>query len=180
METAARYSEAKIKTYGFETKLNQCICEFNLGPDQFIQMNKGRHGSDINHIPFNMVFMGPSDDYQYRLSIVVSNHHRDTLRQFAIDMNPQHLDIGVRFKAPVELLYFFGPHYGDRCGIADFTCNALAESKIPLIASAFSSSSIFLVFPEHHALKAKAVFSNLFEIPKTVQRPSFIPIDRRN
>jgi hypothetical protein len=86
----------------------------------------------------------------------------------------------VRFKAPVELLYFFGPHFGDRGGIADFTCKALVKDNIPLIASAFSSSSIFLVFPERYALKAKAVFSKLFEIPKTVHRPSFTPMDRRN
>jgi hypothetical protein len=173
METAARYTEAKIKTYGFETKFDQCICEFSLGPDQFIQMNQTGVDSEMEIIPFDLVLMGPSDQNQYRLSIVVSNHHRNTLRQLVIDMNPQHIDIDLQFYTGRASI-FFRPHFGDRFGIADFTFNALAENNIPLIASAFSSASIFLVLPEHFALKAKAVFLNLFEIPKTVQRPSFI------
>jgi aspartokinase len=180
METAARYTESKIKTYGFETKRNLCLCEFSLGPDQFMQMNRKGANLNMDTIPFEMVLIEPSDDDQYRHSIVVSNHHRNTIGQIISDMNPQHIDIDIRFTAPVELLYFFGPHFGDRFGIADFTYKALAESKIPLIASAFSSSSIFLVLPEHCAAKAKTVFSNRFEIPKTVQCPSFISINSRH
>lgn len=179
METAASYTEAKIKTYGFETKINQCLCEFSLGSDQFIQMAQMRSAPDRTTIPFEMVFMGPSDDEQYHLSIVISNHHRNTFRQFVIDRNPPHANIDMRFTAPVELLYFFGPHFGDRFGIADYTFNALAENNLSVIASSFSSASIFLVLPEHGALKAKAVFSDRFEIPKTIQRPSFMPMNRQ-
>ncbi len=180
METAASYTEAKIKTYGFETKFNQCICEFSLGSEQFITLDQRRSDLDRTTIPFEMVLMGPSDDYQCHLSIVVSNHHRNIFRQFVSDINPQLADLDMRFTAPVELLYFFGPHFGDRFGIADFTFNALAENNLSVIASSFSSASIFLVLPEHCALKAKAVFSNLFEIPKTIQRSSFMPMNRRN
>jgi aspartokinase len=180
METTASYTEKKIKTYGFETKFDQRICDFSLGPDQFIQMNQKRDHSNLEIVPFEMVSVGLSDQYQYRLSIVLSNHHQNMFKQFLVDMNPQHTDIDLQFSGPVELLYFFGPHFGDRYGIADFTFNALAENNIPLIASAFSSASIFLVFPEHFALKAKAVFLDLFEIPKTVRRPSFTAINRLN
>jgi hypothetical protein len=175
METAARYTEAKIKTYGFETRLDRCLCEFGLEPVPGRQRHAPDTAGDMGAIPFDMVLMEPPDGDRYPLAIVVADRHRHHLQRYVAGMNPRPTDVDIRFTAPVELLYFFGPHFGDRFGIADATCRALSQNGIRPIASAFSSSSVFLLLPEHGAAMAKVIFAELFEIPKTVQRPSFIP-----
>lgn len=176
METAARYTEAKIKTYGFETRRDRCLCEFSLVPEPC------RHRPDAADgmvaIPFDMVLMEPPDEDRYPLAVVVADRHRRALQQFVAGMGPRQAGMDMRFTAPVELLYFFGPHFGDRFGIADATCRALDQNNIRLIASAFSSSSVFLVLAEHGAEMAKAIFADLFETPKTIRRPSFMTADR--
>ena len=178
METAARYTEAKIKTYGFETRLNRCLCEFGLASEPEGQLQPAHAAGDLTAIPFDMVFMEPPDGDRYPLAVVAAARHRHTLRRFVAGMMPRQTDIDMRITAPVELLDFFGPHLGDRFGIADATCRALDQNNIRLMASAFSSSSVFLVLAEHGAAMAKAIFADLFEIPQTVQRPSFLP-DKR-
>jgi len=173
METIARYTESKIKTYGFETKFDLCICEFSLELEQFRPINQGDGDFDADIIPFELAFMGPSDELHCRFSVVVSNRYRNAVKQYISGMNPHLADTAMRLTAPVELLYFFGPHFGDRFGIAEFTFNALGQCNIPLIASVCSGSSVYLVLPEHCAEKAKTAFSKLFEVPQTVQRPGW-------
>lgn len=180
METIARYTEEKIKTYEFHTKLDLCICEFSLELERFgqIEHEMGEYFSDL--ILFDLFLMGPSDERQCHFSVVVPDRKKNHVKTFLGEMNPQFAGIKLRFTTPVELLYFYGPHFGDRYGIADYTFNALSQCKIPLIASACSGASIYLVLPENYALKAKTAFSNLFEIPKTVQpKPSWVHINRQ-
>ncbi|NNG01593.1 MAG: hypothetical protein HKM93_19550 [Desulfobacteraceae bacterium] len=169
METAARYSETKIKTYGFETKTDLCICEFNLEFEPFKQKDPWLSGTEKGTIPFEMIFLGPSG----RISVVAANQHRHAVRRLINAMDSNFDDTKMHVTAPVELLYFYGPHFGDRFGIAENTLNALAQEKIPLIASACSGSSVFLVLPDNYALKAKTVFSILYDVPQTVQPPPF-------
>ncbi len=178
METAARYTEAKIKTYGFETRRDRCLCEFSLVPEPWRQRHRPDAADGMDAIPFDMVLLEPPDGDQYPLAVVVADRHRRALQQFVAGMGPRPAGMEMRCTAPVELLYFFGPHFGDRFGIADATCHALDQHNIRLIASAFSSSSVFLVLAEHGAEMAKAIFADLFEIPKTVRRPSFMTADR--
>jgi aspartokinase len=180
METTARYTEAKIKTYGFETKVGLCNCQLRIAADRFSQMNPLDSDTTGNHIPFELVSMEAVDKHHYLLSIVVTNDHEQTTRQYIKSLQPWYRHKHIDVIAPVELLYFFGPHYGDRFGIADRAYCALQQHNIPLFASACSSSSIFLVLPEHGAAAAKAVFSELFDIPQTVQRPSFFTDKRHN
>jgi hypothetical protein len=178
METAARYTEAKIKTYGFEIRLDRCLCEFCLEPAPNRPLQAPDTAGDVGAIPFDMVLMEPPDGDRYPLAVVVADHHRRHLQRLVAGMHPRTRDVDLRFTAPVELLYFFGPHFGDRFGIADATCRALAQHGIRPIASAFSSSSVFLLLPEHGAALAKVIFAERFEIPKTVPRPSFTPARR--
>ena len=37
METAASYREVKIKTYGFDIKVRQCLCAITLDPAAFVE-----------------------------------------------------------------------------------------------------------------------------------------------
>jgi hypothetical protein len=178
METAARYTEAKIKTYGFETRLDRCLCEFRLESAPGRPLQAPEAVDPMGAIPFDMVLMEPPDGNRFPLAVVVADRHRHSVQRFVAGMNPRPQEVDLRFTAPLELLFFFGPHFGDRFGIADATCRALSQNGIRPIACAFSSSSVFLLLPEHGAAMAKVIFADRFEIPKTVQRPAFISARR--
>ena len=77
------------------------------------------------------------------------------------------LDEGCRCQVitPVELLFFQGPHYGDRFGIADFTYRALKDHADGLLAAVFSCASIYLVLPEGSADGARDRLAASFNIP---------------
>jgi len=66
---------------------------------------------------------------------------------------------------PVELIYFQGPHFGDRFGIADFTYRALKDDADDLLGAVFSCASIYLVLPEGAAGRAKERLTAAFHVP---------------
>ena len=66
---------------------------------------------------------------------------------------------------PVELLFFQGPHFGDRFGIADFTFKALKEKADQLLASVFACASVYLILPEGAADETKTLLAAAFRIP---------------
>ena len=173
METMAKYTEPKIRTYGFETRYDLCLCEFTLDLSRISLSDLKWYDGDSQGVPFEVVFTAFSDERTCRLSLVLPNGRHSAVLEYMQHVYPQNAAMDTRLTAPVELLYFFGPHFADRFGIADYTFEALARCDIPLIAAACSGSSIFLILPENCARKAKAAFSKLFEVP------SRLPDNRR-
>jgi hypothetical protein len=66
---------------------------------------------------------------------------------------------------PVELIFFQGPHFGDRFGIADFTYKALKEKSDLLAGSLFACASIYLMLPEGAADAKPELALQPFRIP---------------
>jgi aspartokinase len=71
---------------------------------------------------------------------------------------------------PVEVVFFHGPHFGDRYGIAETAFGALADNGIQVIAGVCSGSCVYLVTPEGGAEDVVRVLSGTFEIPKAPSR----------
>jgi hypothetical protein len=66
---------------------------------------------------------------------------------------------------PVELIFFQGPHFGDRFGIADFTYKALKEKSDLLLAAVFACASVYLILPEGLADETRTRLADAFRIP---------------
>jgi aspartokinase len=73
---------------------------------------------------------------------------------------------GVRSCVPAELVFFYGPHFGDRHGILDAAVKGLAARRVKMTAAVCSGSCIYLVLPEGNAEAAVAALSEVFEIPR--------------
>jgi aspartokinase len=71
---------------------------------------------------------------------------------------------------PVEVVYFYGPHFGDRYGIAEAALKVLTESGIRATASACSGSCVYLVLPEGQSEEAVRALSRTFEIPRAMSQ----------
>ena len=67
-------------------------------------------------------------------------------------------DAGETFHitSPVEMVNFFGPHFGERYGIADSVFRALTPKAIPVLLASFSGSIVYLVLPEGMATKGQS------------------------
>jgi len=69
-----------------------------------------------------------------------------------------------------ELVFFQGPHFGDRYGIAEVAVEALASNAIEMTAIVCSGACIYIVLPEGKADEAVVVLGETFEIPKVSPR----------
>jgi hypothetical protein len=73
----------------------------------------------------------------------------------------------LRIDSPVELVYFQGPHYGDRYGIAGTAVAALAQHDVPLLAVVCTGASVYLITPKGMASAARNALGKAFSIPGT-------------
>jgi hypothetical protein len=64
---------------------------------------------------------------------------------------------------PVAALFFHGPHFGDRYGIADTLVSALNRAAVPLVALSCTVSSISLIIRQEHLPAAVGVLRETFE-----------------
>jgi aspartokinase len=71
-----------------------------------------------------------------------------------------------------ELVFFQGPHFGDRYGIADVALEALAGKGVEMMAIVCSGACIYILLPEGKSEEAVLVLAETFEIPKVSARRS--------
>ena len=59
----------------------------------------------------------------------------------------------------------YGPHFGDRYGIADSVFRTLTANSVPILAAGCSGSAVYLVLPQGRAQDARQFLSEAFEVP---------------
>jgi hypothetical protein len=79
---------------------------------------------------------------------------------------------GLRVDNRVELVYFQGPHYGDRYGIAGAAVTALVQHGVPLVAVVCTGASVFLITPKGMACAARNALSKAFSTPESAENPT--------
>ncbi len=183
METFAVYWEPVIKTYGIAERTGLCLVTLDLpfdrisdGGDWLTRFASRFEGSLV------LIFSRPAPPAGLRLHLLldqvpenVALERMETLDKNArpaqsLDMKNAALDSvfsGLRIDSPVELIYFQGPHYGDRYGIASAAIMALAEKEVPLLAVVCTGASVYLITPQGKASAARNSLSDAFSTPGT-------------
>jgi len=174
MEISAVYWESKIKTYGFQSVDNLSLLELTL----CLEENVG-FGTDISEldnfgIDFDLVLVQYLSDRKFRLCLIFSSKWEGRVLEHIYEQIRVDNEESVRVTSPVELIYFHGPHFGDRFGIADSAFKALLDGEIPVLAFGCSGAAIYLVLPENGSEKARNLLSHVFEVPKTVDTSVFL------
>jgi hypothetical protein len=72
-------------------------------------------------------------------------------------------------RTAVDLVFFQGPHFGDRYGILDFTIRALG-ADVTLLGTVCATATIYLVLPSGQGRKAKEILHGAFEIPVAAEK----------
>jgi len=75
------------------------------------------------------------------------------------------IDFDLQTTSPVEMVYFHGPHFGDRFGIADTALGTLRKKGLPILAAGCVGSSVYIIIPEQHSAEVKQALSGVFEAP---------------
>lgn len=165
METVAMYWEPRIKTYGFQVVKELAIYRCLIPVDMSNHWNRALELIENGPNRFHLICGQLNETSELSLSLLCQP---DQGRSFSGDIEAE-IPVAEGFRSqmitPVELLYFQGPHFGDRFGIADFTYRALKNHADGLLAAVFSCASIYLVLSEGAADRAKERLTAAFIIP---------------
>lgn len=165
MEIVAVYWESRIKTYGFDGLTNLALLEIIFPGNDMAAWGRRIKSLGKTGAGFHLVLARFLEDQKLALYLVFDLKWIESIKSHLnLDSNSYRLS-EINFQSPVELLYFQGPHFGDRYGIAHAAFAELEKASIPLLAAGCSGSSIYLVLEEGCAEKAKARLSEAFEIP---------------
>lgn len=169
-DTPAVYREPKIKTYGFSDVLDLSVLELEFQLRRLPEWGLAIYDLGNSGIKFELVLAQYGKEKYLRLSLVfkqqwkeiLNNHMRQAIRK----------DCGEMFHitSPAELVYFFGPHFGERYGIANSTFSALTGKDIPILLTGCSGSVVYLVLPEGKAQGARTLLSETFENPSRANK----------
>jgi aspartokinase len=165
LETVAVYWEPKIKTYGFNEVLELAHINLTIDKEDISSIGLGVFGmaDSDNRVLLSVGYY--LDDRQFGISLVIKRRWEKKVLEGlqgikGMESNPQ-----IRVDSPVGLIYFQGPHFGDRYGIADSAFNALTQKGIEVLAAGCSASSIYLVLSEEVMEKAKKSLMDAFLLP---------------
>ena len=164
--------EPKIKTYGLNEALDLSFFQIEFNASRMAQMGlcltalddlNAHHGADRIH--FEWALIQCAGRKRHHMGLLFKNRWSSAIRAHFQTHAPADDQKSLRVTSPVEALYFHGPHFGDRHGIADAAFQALKENEIDLIGAGCSGSSVYLLFPENGLKKARPVMGALFETP---------------
>jgi hypothetical protein len=164
METIAMYWEPQIKTYGFQVVKDLALYKYRMPAD--LPAGWARAIKRIEDEPnrFHLVFTQLRESSELDLRLLCEPEQGVSLaRRIAAEI-PAAGD-RLQVTAPVESIFFQGPHFGDRFGIADFTYKALKEQSDVLLAAVFACNSIYLILPEGAADEIRTRLAAAFRIP---------------
>lgn len=172
LEVTASYWEARIKTYGFHRVIGLSLFDLILDVLALPSFGKAICRMGDEGVPVVLTF---SQHTAQRLSVcfVVPTGFEGRVRG-RLQEEVRAGGAGVARIVPVEVVYFYGPHFGDRYGIAEAALRALAESGICVTAIACSGSCIYLVLLEGESEEAVRALSRSFEIPKTMSQKAAV------
>lgn len=160
-EVVAAYQEKVIKIYHLIQQTDLDLWSFSIPSSTLLEnlgaalMALGRQGLKL---PFLVALPGPEDRFICAFSTTSEDNQQVArlVEEHLPALPPEHL-------APVAALFFHGPHFGDRYGIADTLVQALEKVQVEPLALSCTVSSISVMLKEANLAAAMEVLSETFE-----------------
>jgi aspartokinase len=160
-EVVAAYQEKVIKIYQLIQQADLDLWSVSI-PTSMVLDNLGSAlmalGEQGLKIPFLVALPGPEDRFVCTFS-TASERGEEVARllETHIAVIPLHR------LTPVAALFFHGPHFGDRYGIADTLVKALKRENVSLAALSCTVSSISVIIKQEDLPAAVQVLTETFE-----------------
>ena len=171
METIAFYREPIIKTYGFVERTGLCLVSIDLPFHQLYDW-----GDSISGLPSqfgaSLVLMSarPAFGNVFRIHMLLDESQTGPLLMNTPQPFFTAIRSRLRIEREVELLYFQGPHYGDRYGIASAALTALSVYDVPVLVFTCTGASVFLVLTKGKVPMAREALGQAFMTPESEKR----------
>jgi hypothetical protein len=165
METIAIYWESKIRTYGFNLLEGLALGQVSVPNERLAQWGRAMHKMTDPGPSFRLVWAQNSRHDRIKFFVLCDDNQLHRMESFLNEESGLETESWQRHAKPVDLLFFQGPHFGDRYGIMDYMIKALADRQVPRLAAACSVATIYLVVPSGWGGAAKDVLSSAFKIP---------------
>lgn len=166
MEIIAVYWESKIKTYGFNVKTDLCLISATLSGEQIAAWGN-RIESSSHASEFIMALVQMTSRQMLKVHCLIDPAQSKSKESVVEDLLLDLKKGDARIETPVDLVYFQGPHFGDRYGIAAAAFGALETQGIQLLAAGCTGASIYIVVPDKKAQAVIRCLSEPFRIPET-------------
>ena len=171
METIAVYWEPVIKTYGFMEQTGLSLFRFSCPVDRMTDWGQRLREWATAGDGFIMVAGSGLDGQTLQFNLLFEQKGCDRFRAVLEKWTEEEPRMSLQVENPVELIYFHGPHYGDRYGIASAALEALAAQAVPVLAMACTGASVYLIMPEGKARSARKALEQAFLTPETENPP---------
>lgn len=165
METVAVYWEDRIKTYGFSETAGLSFLQWEASPEELSGLGAGLEGLEAPGTGMVLVLGQASGGRAVAFGLLVEQHREGEMLRCLREVLSEASRASVTGRSPAGLIHFYGPHFGDRYGIADAGLRTLHERDVPIIAIACSASSVYLVLPEERMASAKEALAEVFVRP---------------
>ena len=162
METIAVYWEQPIKTYGFQKVTDLILIEFSYPVKEITSLGRTLSRDTLRMVKSEFII---AQELGEMISITLCLSQKE-YRDFWVSLAQAPGSTPCEYTYPVGIIYFHGPHFGDRYGIAEATFSALSQADIEIVASGCSASSVFVVLAQDDIARAENVLSHTFEVAK--------------
>lgn len=164
METIAVYWEPIVRVYGFDIKADISLLHLKCSTetiDTFL--------NDIEqHVETSSTFLFSQLQLQQpgmaHLYLAADHDHISDYRN-GLETDRMDSDLMVTAFSPVDLLFFHGPHFQDRFGIANNVFKTLDPMGITVHTIGCTGTSIFIVTGGGQAEKAREMLTEAFAVP---------------
>lgn len=165
MEVIAVYRESEIKTYGFDLIADAKLFEASLSSSDLLALGQWlrTYGTILEKAA--LVVIQKKDSGRMIFSVCLKSDDGAFLVKTLNERKHCVWKPELNQTAEVDLLYFHGPHFGDRYGIADAALKVLERGTIPILLGACSMSSIYLAAPKGAGKGAVELLKKKFVTP---------------
>lgn len=165
METIAVYWEPVIRVYGFDVREDAALLELDFPISAAAAWGQGVEsltGSAPGFLLLLQQYVAPDTA---RICIAVKQEHAAGCLRELEKFIPAGAGGTIRMQQPVDILFFHGPHFQDRYGIAAAVFQAIDPQQVTLHAVGCTGTSVYLVVGGGQAEQAREMLSASFTAP---------------
>ena len=164
METIAVYWENRAKTYGLQVERELSLFQVSTDPSELAKLGSMLF-NDTSNIRFSWVLAQTSSSRLLKIFLLLNQAWAPAMQALIGRSREKGIRLDIQIASPVELVYFHGPHFGDRYGIADTALGTLRRKGLPILASGCTGASVYIVAPEKSSAEIKQILSDVFDTP---------------
>ncbi|WP_163338430.1 hypothetical protein [Desulfopila sp. IMCC35008] len=164
METIAVYWEPIVRVYGFDIKADISLLHLKCPTysiDTFLSDIEQQAETSPTFLFCQLQLHAPDMAHLY---LAAYHDHISDYRK-GLEAKGMRNDLMLTAYSPVDLLFFHGPHFQDRFGIANNVFKTLDPLDITVHTIGCTGTSIYIVTAGGQAEKARGMLTEAFAVP---------------